>query len=269
MKQLALAFQFLTIVPIRVKGTVSGSDLSGSAVFFPLVGAFQGLLAVCAASLLSAIFPAEITCGLVIVVLILSNGGFHLDGLADTFDALAVKSSGNRITDREKRLTVMKDSATGAIGVVAIVVVILLKFLLVKELFAQTSAPVFLPLLFLMPVYSKWAMVPALYHGRPAREDGLGRLFMESTRTGSAFSSFSLLTLISLSILLVFLGRPPTKAFELYLLLSILLYVFSLLAVRFCANRFGGLTGDNFGAISEISEILFLMVALIWLRHFI
>ena len=269
MKQLALAFQFLTIIPIRVKGDVSENDISRSAVFFPVVGAFQGLLAVCAASLSIAIFPAEIAGGLVVAGLILSNGGFHLDGLADTFDALAVKSSGNRTTDKEKRLAVMKDSATGAIGVVSIVVVILLKFLFVKELFIQTSAPLFLSLLFLMPVYSKWAMVPALYHGRPAREDGLGRLFMESTRTGAAFSSFFLLTLISLLILLLFPGGSPTKAFELYLMLSVMLYLFSLLAVRFCANRFGGLTGDNFGAISEISEILFLMVALLWLRRFI
>lgn len=269
MKQLALAFQFLTIIPIRVKGEVSGKDLSRSAVFFPVVGAFQGLLAACAASLLIAVFTAEIVSGLVIVVLIISNGGFHLDGLADTFDALAVKSSGNEETDRDRRLAVMKDSSTGAIGVVAIVLVILVKYLFIKDLFLHGPYFVFLSLLFLMPAYSKWAMVPALCHGTSARKDGLGRVFMESVGIGAVISSFFLVTFFYFLAVSLFLRTYGAGIFELYFSLSLFLYLFGLLMVRFFTKKFGGLTGDNFGAISEISEILFLMVASIWLRHFI
>jgi cobalamin synthase len=41
-----------------------------------------------------------------------------------------------------------------------------------------------------------------------------------------------------------------------YLVCLILKYIF--------VARFGGLTGDNFGAMHEISEIFFLSVALLW-----
>ena len=40
----------------------------------------------------------------------------------------------------------------------------------------------------------------------------------------------------------------------------------SFLSAKFCMRRFGGLTGDNFGAINELSEILFLMVVIIWFQ---
>ncbi len=269
MKQLALAFQFLTIIPIEVRGEVSERDLSRSTVFFPVVGAFQGLLAACAAALFILIFTAEITSGLVLVLLIISNGGFHLDGLADTFDALAVKSSGDEATDREKRLSVMKDSSTGAIGVVAIVLIILLKFLFIKNLVLHAPVSLLISLLFLMPVYSKWAMVPALCHGTSARKDGLGKIFMDSAGIGTVVSSFLFLTLFCFLAVSLSSSAYRTKAFALYFLLSILLYLLSLLTVRIFRKKFGGLTGDNFGAIGEISEMFFLMVTSIWLQHFI
>ncbi len=267
MKQLALAFQFLTIIPVKVKGDVSAHDLSRSSVFFPVVGAFQGLLAACAVRILSVIFPVEITSGLVVVILILSNGGFHLDGLADTSDALAVKSCGDEEMDREKRLSVMKDSSTGAIGVIAIVLAILLKFLFVKNLVINTPAPLLPSLLFLMPVYSRWVMVPALCHGTSARKDGLGNIFAGSVGAGTVVTSFLFVTLFCLLALSFSGGLYMIRALTLYLSLSALLYLFSLLAVLFFRRKFGGLTGDNFGAISEISEILFLVVTTLWLQH--
>src|SRR3990172_8336533 len=110
MRQLLLAFQFLTIVPVTVRGEVSEKDMAGSAAFFPVVGAFQGILAAGAALLFIKLFSPEVTCGIVVLMLTLTNGGFHIDGLADTFDALAVKTSGDRAFDQEKRLSAMKGS---------------------------------------------------------------------------------------------------------------------------------------------------------------
>ena len=81
--------------------------------------------------------PKDVAAGLAVFCLILTNHGFDLDGLADTFDGLAVKSSGDPEKDRAKRLLVMKDSATGAAGVMAIAVVLLLKFVLVKAILGE------------------------------------------------------------------------------------------------------------------------------------
>ena len=262
-----LAFQFLTIIPLKVKGNVSEREIAQSAAFFPAVGAFQGLLVLLSALFLSKVLPSEIVSGLIILILIISNGGFHLDGLADTFDALSVKSSSNEAINREKRLSVMKDSATGPIGVTAIVLTILLKFLLIKNLLASYLLPL-VPyfILFLMPVLSRWSMVPAIFHGKSARQDGLGKLFIDNTGA----KDFLLSTTLTVGCWFVLSFTLPLLNYLPLLLLSLfVLYILSFSATRFFNKKFNGLTGDNLGAISEISEILFLLVTSIWLRHFI
>jgi adenosylcobinamide-GDP ribazoletransferase len=239
--------------------------MSGSAVFFPIVGALQGLLCILSAALLSRFFPADITSCLVLVILTITNGGFHLDGLADTFDAMAVKASGDKKADRGKRLSVMKDSTTGAIGVIAVVVAILLKYLLIKNLLLYPSYIPLYSFLFLMPVFSKWVMIPGMFHGISARQDGLGKIFINDTGIITViFSSFSVILFCILT-----LSFYPDKTYfhktiVLFPALFAVLYVFSFMSVKFCRKRFGGITGDNLGAISEISEILFLMLISLW-----
>lgn len=282
MKQLLLALQFLTILPVRVKGSVSEKDVARSAAFFPLTGAIQGLLMVLFTMLFLKVFSPEIAAGLVILILIMSNGGFHLDGLADTFDAIAVKSTGDREKDIEKRLAVMKDSTIGAIGVVAIVSVILLKFLFISNLFTGSINPPFPSLtlrgdvrgvvysmLFLMPVFSKWIMVIAMHHGTSARQDGLGRIFLDNVSLGTVVISSVLLTSLCIFIAGVIPGVNRTGVIKLFITLFMLFYIFSLMAAKFFKKKFRGLTGDNLGALNEVSEILFLMVVTVWLRHFI
>ncbi len=110
-------------------------------------------------------------------------------------------------------------------------------------------------------------MVPALYHGTSARKDGLGNTFMESVGIATVASSFLLVALFHFSAFLFFHGSNVAKTFGIYISVAVALYLFSLLTVRSCKGRFGGLTGDNFGAISEISEIIFLMVTSLWLQH--
>ena len=167
MRSILLAIQFLTILPVRLKGEISESDIARCAAFFPLVGAVQGLMLFTAAVMLSMIFPADVVSGFVIALAIIINGGFHLDGLADTFDALAVKSSGDPVRDGAKRLSVMKDSVTGAIGVVAIVTVILLKFILIKNVLSfPVPLTAFLVFSF-MPVFQSGSWCRPCITGHP------------------------------------------------------------------------------------------------------
>jgi adenosylcobinamide-GDP ribazoletransferase len=268
MRQLLLAFQFLTIVPVKVPGKITEQDVAGSAAFFPLVGAFQGLATAVSAVLFMVVFPADITAGLTLFLLILSNGGFDLDGLADTFDALAVKSSGDPERDRAKRLLVMKDSTTGAMGVIALAVTILLKFVLMRRFLSDFPVLDAATFFFLMPVFSKWINVPAMHHGVSARKDGLGRIFIEHAAWGSML--ISTVIVVSLCIMvssLGLLGVSPGRLLEFCALSLAAFYLFCLLAVQFLGKRFGGLTGDHFGAVTEISEILFLLAGYVWLQH--
>lgn len=272
MKSLLLAMQFLTIIPISVSGNITAREIGRSAAFFPLVGAIQGLFMVLGLSIFSKVFPPDITAGLLVMLVAFSSGGFDLDGLADTADALAVKSSGNKETDIEKRLLVMKDSSIGSIGVVALIFVILLKYLFMRSLIIDCSFSSVGGILFLMPAFSKWITVPPMFHGTSARNDGLGKIFIEHAGIqGLLISSVLMAALCWVAVLAVFFsgaaGTFVSGDLGLFMLIFILFYFLSLISVRFFHSRFGGLTGDHFGALTEVSEIIYLGVAYVWLRH--
>ncbi|MDA8432165.1 MAG: adenosylcobinamide-GDP ribazoletransferase [Nitrospiraceae bacterium] len=270
MREFILAVQFLTIFPVKVRGGVPEEEMALSAIFFPVVGALQGLLAVGVAYLSTRYLGEEIAAAIVVLALAVSNGGLHLDGLADTFDAIAVKSAGNGPADITRRLAAMKDSTVGPIGVIAVIFAVLLKFLFLKTLISGLNRTEFFSFLVLAGVYSRWAMVPPMYYGRSARKDGLGRIFIENLRP--AVFLLATLTAIVLSGLIYGLWlRQAYGVNKLVLLLVLLcgLFLFGLASVKYSAKRFGGLTGDVFGAISEISEVIFLLGVTVWLRRFI
>ena len=267
-RPILLAFQFLTIVPLRVKGDISEKKMGGASAFFPLVGAFQGALLVTANLILIEVFPVELTNGVLILLLVLSNGGFHLDGLADTFDAIGAKSEGNTDTDIQKRLAIMRDSTTGPIGVAAIVLTLLLKFLTLNSL-SRSSLSIFHLSLFLMPILPKWTMVISMFHGKPAREGGVGRIFINRVGFKEVVISTSTL-LVSLILPLVFFSSHISSGwYAFYAVLVVAMYFSCRIWVSFFDRKFGGLTGDTLGAISETTEIIFLLIVIVWSRLFI
>lgn len=259
MKKILLAFQFLTIIPVKDTGIVSDREIGSAASYFPLVGLLQGTLLVFAAMTALRFLPHGVVNTLVILLLIVTNGGLHLDGLSDTFDAIASRG------DRGKKLAIMKDATVGPIGVIAIVIAILLKLLLLNEIYSVSEPVTYYLVLFLLPLYSRWAMVPAIFHCSSAREDGLGKAFIENIGVRELLAASAFTILFSLLALFVIFNRPDLA----HILFSLpVLYIFSLTAVWFSKRRFGGMTGDTFGAVSELSEILFLMMAVICLRNF-
>lgn len=261
MKKVILASQFLTIVPVRDMGEVSPEEMGRTTSAFPLIGFGEGVLLAFFASVLMRFFPAELTSALLVLVMVIMNGGLHIDGLSDTFDALA---SGG---DREKKLSIMKDSTVGPMGVISIVMVLLLKYTLLSALFFHAPPPAYYATVVSMPVFSRWAMVIAAFHGRSARNDGLGQLFIEHTggvQLAAATVSAVLLTGVICTAVMQF----PLYIF--YLMFAMpLLYGFSFLSVLFFSRTFGGMTGDSFGALNEIAVLLFLIMTIIWAQKFI
>lgn len=267
MKRILYAIQFLTIIPIRTGAAVNEAEIAKSSSAFVLVGLAQGLLLLATGYIAGMVLDPDITTVIILLMLSLSNGGFHLDGLADTFDGIAVKSGGDVEKDREKRLSVMRDGTTGPAGVIAIVFMILLKYLAINNLTHHLMFTYYYCLL-MMPVVSKWAMVISIFYGKPAREDGLGRLFIG--RIGHGELVISTLTLVILLILPQFFGSNISEGKHiLYIVFSLFIYILSRLWVSLCHRRFGGLTGDTLGAIGEITELSFLLMVLVWSRLFI
>lgn len=243
MKSFLLALQFLTVIPIRPFDKVNSQELGRSTAFFPVVGAIQGLTLVGVDWSLSMVLPQDVVNGLLIIALVLTNGGLHLDGLADTIDGLA---GGNT---REERLRIMRDSQIGAIGVVAICLVLMLKLLALINLPQGLRGAI----IFLFPVIGRWVMVPMAYWSPYAREgEGVGKTFAEyTTRKELAIATGVLVPFCS--ILLGWTG----------LVYIVMLSFITYLMTVFFKKRLNGITGDVLGFQSELGEVIFLILTII------
>ncbi len=161
--------------------------------------------------------------------------GFHLDGLADLADGI-----GGAHTP-ERRLEIMKDSATGAFGALALVLAILLKTSAIYSLIVAKSWIA----LAVVPAMGRFAIVVSAYKSSCARTGGLAKSSIEYVTGGTVLAAASFAVVLTL--LLVprlapaFLGAAT--------LISLL--------VRALAQRsLGGITGDVLGAVNEITEVL-------------
>ena len=239
MRLLLIAFQFLTIIPLPFYPRCEKEDLGRSTAFFPVIGlVIGGLLAGCN-WLVSPWLARPLCDALLITILALITGALHLDGLADVCDGLAARGG------RERFLAVMKDSQVGAVGAVGLVLGILLKWQ------ALTAVPVEFKwqAVLLFPALARFGQVLTMAGARHARQDGLGAAFVQGIGKATLFLAFA------------------TVAAAGYYLLG-LSGIMALAVVCLCSGagriffqrKLGGLTGDTIGCISELNEILALVI---------
>ncbi len=261
MKGLVVAIKFLTIVPFARNMDISERDMARSAAAFPLVGFLQGAVLVGTAYVTGLALPTGLVAAVVLIVHIVLNGAFHLDGLSDTFDAVAKRG------DREGKLLAMKDGRAGAAGVSAIVLSVLLKYVLIMTIAGLYPYAAGYALL-MMPVYAKWAMVTAMFYGRPARAEGLGRIFIEGTGARE-FATATLTVFVLMTLAVIYLSPAVPHRHFLNAAAMMVLYVFTFAVKKLCESQFGGLTGDTLGALGELSENLFMFLVAVWLGLYI
>lgn len=236
MRSLLVAVQFLTRLPVPLKD-VSEREIGRSALCFPLVGLLVGGVLLGSYLLSSLAFPLTVARVLALVILILVSGAFHLDGLADTVDALY----GGR--DREDALRIMKDPHVGAMGVIAIGADLLLKAAVAVTL----PEAAFRGALVAMPVVGHSAMVAALAWPY-ARPSGLGKVFADHR---------SPLDVVVAGVLAATVTFAALKFAGVGSLLGALVPGGVLIALAW--RKIRGVTGDVCGAINEVSEIGFLI----------
>jgi adenosylcobinamide-GDP ribazoletransferase len=156
----------------------------------------------------------------------------------------------------ERRLEIMKDSRVGVFGVAGAVLILLIKYSALSSIGASTTptAPLsaMFPALVLGATLGRWVS-PLLISAFPyAREDGLG---MEMKRN-IHWPQIILATSITL-----------IASWFLYSWMGVLLMFFAALAASLIAlyisRLIHGLTGDSYGAITEIVETLVLIFFII------
>lgn len=215
----------------------------------PLIGLMLGAsLGLMDWGLIGLGFPNLVRSILIVAIAVGLTGGLHLDGVSDTADGLAV-------TDPERRLVVMKDSLTGAFGVMAIALVLLLKFAALSELGSERWF-----CLMVAMGWGRWGQVAAIAFYPYLRAEGKGAFHTETFK-------FPQDLLLGLFFLLLFslgftLWQPQ---FWLLILQSTFLgAAIALLTGWWFAKQLGGHTGDSYGAIVEWTEALILCGLTVW-----
>lgn len=236
------ALGFLTVFPASRSIETTPQRLGRSMALFPAVGLALGLGLVMLDWLLGAVMPRAVLDCLLLLILIVVTGALHLDGIADLIDGLA----GGR--DREGILRIMKDSRVGAMGVVGLVMLLLLKYLCLFHLplTIKSAGLVF------MPAAGRWIQVVLAVSCRYLRDrEGTGAVFIEYSGERELLISCSTLLVAAM----VLFGLQGVFLFFLLCLAAVLL-------IKYFELRLGGVTGDVLGAASELIEVLSLLLVL-------
>ncbi len=231
--QIRLAASFLTILPVGPTNAASAADVAASFGWFPLVGFGLGLMLCGVDWMLAPIFGNAMRAVLIVLILTVLTGALHLDGLADTADALGAGR------DRTRALEVLRDSRIGSFGAIALVFVIVLK---VFALAGVGGAPRYAAI-YMATGLGRWAMV-ALASGLDyLRPEGAGAAMLSRDRRRNLKTA----TLIAVIAMVPLVARHALR--------SCIIAALVTLALRsFCRRWLGGVTGDLIGAAGEIVE---------------
>lgn len=239
---LMAAVRFLTILPFRRGAEFDGMHFQNGLLYFPVVGLGIGALGLVAVACLGMFLPQSLTAFFGIVLLAAISGCLHLDGLADSADGLLSSRP------RADKLTIMRDSRSGAMGVIALVFVLLGKYAALSSAAAAGQAV----MLLLMPLAGRCAIVVSMALLPYARaEGGLGALFYSpSTRKAATVAAAA--WLITVVVLVPGAGLGLRSALAALVIPAGTVLLFS----AWCRNSLGGATGDTLGAVCELSELM-------------
>lgn len=236
-----VALSFLTRLPV---GRLTVEDymaaLGREVPWFPVVGLTVGLCAAAADWTAGLFFGEPVRAAAAMLAAVGVTGALHLDGLMDTADGVLSSRT------RERMLEIMKDSRTGAMGVVAGALSLVLRFALLMDIAAGLRWQALL----LAPALGRMTIGLAMWAWPSARGRGQGMGGSASAAVGPWHAAGSLA--VGLAIAITIGGWLKGG-----LAWALALGMAALTAHRLAA-KLGGLTGDTFGAINEVVEIVVL-----------
>jgi adenosylcobinamide-GDP ribazoletransferase len=232
MKSIVAALRFLTILSRFTRQTSNAPMVGKAATLFPVIGLILGLFLALLARGLENYVDTEILSTTLVAFLVLATGGLHLEGLQKTFDEPALRQTATSA-----------GLSSGAIGVAAIVIVILFKIKSMDILEEKLTIA-----LLLTPFLARWAMLVFIYGSHRQSEADASRI-AENVK----FWHVLIATIATLAPVTYLLGRTG-------LLIALCLSVFSLVFRGLLQKRNSVLTAANLGAVIELCETLSLIL---------
>jgi len=243
-KNIFIAIRFLTILPLPDKKVATPKELGRSMAYFPLIGIFIGLVLACANEILIKLVSPLLAAALLVILWAYLTGALHLDGFVDAADGFSASP------DKEKILEVMKDHHCGAKGVIALVLLIIVKVALLNDI----PGPVRFSSLILTPAIGRWVMVCAASLCPYARKaEGFGKAFVENSGTREVIIAG--IILIAAGIILLRIR---------FFVLMIPVLIFTIFSFVYIKKKINGVTGDVLGAMNELAEVVSLAAFLLF-----
>ncbi|NCQ24105.1 MAG: adenosylcobinamide-GDP ribazoletransferase [Rhodobacteraceae bacterium CG17_big_fil_post_rev_8_21_14_2_50_63_15] len=233
-----LALGLLSRLPVPLRDTSRGARAAWA---YPLAGMMIGGLAALGGLLALWLgLPPPITALIALSLMIVISGALHEDGLADSADGLWGGWTA------ERRLEIMKDSAVGSYGVIAICLSLAARWSALWMLY-QVSPATATSALIASAMLSRAMMALVMAAVPPARSSGL------SHSTGAAPWPTAALGLgIAVSFAFLLLGHG--------VIIATLCAGLTTLALALIARaRIGGQTGDILGATQQLADIAILL----------
>jgi adenosylcobinamide-GDP ribazoletransferase len=217
----------------------------------PFVGAGVGL----AAGLVFAVVrgvsgPGWLAAALAVAASVLITRALHEDGLADTADGL-----GPHGIETSRRLEIMRDSRNGTFGVLALALSVLIKVACLAQFGGGTG----LAVLIAAHAMSRAVLAYPLLAFSPVRNDGLGVMTGKPSDT-DVWLAIGIGAVIAFVLLV-------GKGFFVAILAPLAVIAATWFAARWIAGKIGGYTGDTLGAIEQKAELVFLVVAALFIAH--
>lgn len=241
MQDFFTGLQFLTRIRIVEQTDWSLERFGSSVKYFTLIGAIIGLILAGLNYILSQFLPQHVLAAVIVMSEIIITGGLHCDGFMDTADGIFSGRS------RERMLEIMKDSRVGANGVVAFGLLLLLKYSVIFDM----TPTMLTTALVIMPIVGRLTMVISITSFPYARPDGMGKAFAEYAGRNALFVA----AIIAL-VIIIPLGLQA-------MISAGVAIMFGIAAARYFAKVLGGLTGDTYGAVTELTELITLLVFVI------
>ena len=265
-EQLIILTKFMTRIPIPIKVDYDPKKLGKSIKFFPFVGLIIGFILYYTSIILVKFSKNNLINALIVIVIeLMVVGIIHIDGLCDTFDGLF------SYREKEKMLEIMKDSRLGSNGALALILYFLIKFVLLYSLLMEDQGETVFAVL-TYPVVARLCSVISCASAPYARGSGMGKTFVDNTKTSGVVIATLITVVYSGAILFYMMGSQFNyflpldlfmKSFGVNLLIIVILGLFAFSFSKLIERKIGGITGDTLGALLEISSLVYIFLLLV------
>lgn len=239
------AVTFFTRIPVSKWAAYSQESMNQATSYYPMVGWIVGIFSALVFYLLSLLIPVFPAVVLSTVASVWLTGAFHEDGFADVCDGFGGG------WEKERILTIMKDSRVGAFGAIGIFLILLVKVSLLAEFDVMSIPFIILSGHSVSRAVSVSSMV-TLDYVRENDADGKAKPIAKSLPN-------RIVLWISVT------GALPVLLLDSWWYFAAFIPQLVLLAVtnRWYKKWIGGYTGDCLGALQQLSEVLFYLSALV------